>query len=85
MSGELEFGRDVLDGGAADDAALQRGETGIRLAAGSAISFGPMIIHGSDANRSGNERRACTIAYNVTGNGEGRCRETLRTREAVTT
>lgn len=57
----------------------------VPMRAGSAIFFGPMIIHGSDANRSDQERRACTIAYNVTGNGEGRCRETLRTREGVTT
>jgi ectoine hydroxylase-related dioxygenase (phytanoyl-CoA dioxygenase family) len=48
------------------------------LRAGSAVLFGPMIIHGSDANRSDQERRACTVAYNVPGNGEGRCRETLR-------
>jgi ectoine hydroxylase-related dioxygenase (phytanoyl-CoA dioxygenase family) len=48
------------------------------LRAGSAVLFGPMIIHGSDANRSDDERRACTIAYNVPGNGKGRCRETLR-------
>jgi hypothetical protein len=37
-----------------------------------------MIIHGSDANHSDQERRACTIAYNVTGNGEGRVREVLQ-------
>jgi ectoine hydroxylase-related dioxygenase (phytanoyl-CoA dioxygenase family) len=55
----------------------------IPLQAGSAIFFGPMIIHGSDANRSDQERRACTIAYNVTGNGAGRCRELLRTRGAA--
>lgn len=50
----------------------------VPLRAGSAIFFGPMIIHGSDANRSDRERRACTIAYNVNGNGAGRCREVLR-------
>jgi ectoine hydroxylase-related dioxygenase (phytanoyl-CoA dioxygenase family) len=48
------------------------------LRAGSAVFFGPMIIHGSDANHSDQERRACTIAYNVTGNGKGRVREVLR-------
>jgi phytanoyl-CoA hydroxylase len=52
----------------------------IPLAAGSAIFFGPLIIHGSDANRSGEDRRAVTIAYNVTGNGRGRAKEVLRGR-----
>jgi ectoine hydroxylase-related dioxygenase (phytanoyl-CoA dioxygenase family) len=52
----------------------------VPLRAGSAIFFGPLIIHGSDANRTDHERRACTMAYNVTGNGEGRCREVLRGR-----
>jgi ectoine hydroxylase-related dioxygenase (phytanoyl-CoA dioxygenase family) len=52
----------------------------IPLSAGSAIFFGPLVIHGSDANRSDQDRRAVTIAYNVTGNGEGRCREVLRGR-----
>jgi ectoine hydroxylase-related dioxygenase (phytanoyl-CoA dioxygenase family) len=50
----------------------------VPLRAGSAIFFGPLIIHGSDANRSDTERRACTIAYNVAGNGPDRCREILR-------
>jgi phytanoyl-CoA hydroxylase len=50
------------------------------MLAGSAIFFGPLVIHGSDANRSDQQRRAVTIAYNVTGNGEGRCREWLRGR-----
>jgi ectoine hydroxylase-related dioxygenase (phytanoyl-CoA dioxygenase family) len=50
----------------------------VPLAAGSAIFFGPLLIHGSDANRSDQDRRAVTIAYNVTGNGRGRSREALR-------
>jgi phytanoyl-CoA hydroxylase len=50
------------------------------MAAGSAVFFGPLIIHGSDANRSAHDRRAVTIAYNVTGNGRGRQREVLRGR-----
>jgi phytanoyl-CoA hydroxylase len=54
----------------------------IPLTAGSAVFFGPLIIHGSDANRSDRDRRAVTIAYNVTGNGRGRCREVMRGREA---
>jgi ectoine hydroxylase-related dioxygenase (phytanoyl-CoA dioxygenase family) len=42
----------------------------LEVGAGSAIFFGPLIIHGSDANRSGHHRRACTTAYNATGNGD---------------
>jgi phytanoyl-CoA hydroxylase len=52
----------------------------VPLSAGSAIFFGPLLIHGSDANRSEQDRRAVTIAYNVTGNGRGRSREVLRGR-----
>lgn len=52
----------------------------VAIRAGSAVLFGPMIVHGSDANHSDRERRACTVAYNVPGNGQGRCRETLRSR-----
>ncbi len=52
----------------------------IPLTAGSAVFFGPLIIHGSDANRSEQDRRAVTTAYNVTGNGRGRAKEVLRGR-----
>jgi phytanoyl-CoA hydroxylase len=52
----------------------------VPLSAGSAIFFGPLLIHGSDANRSDHDRRAVTIAYNVTGNGRGRTREVMRGR-----
>lgn len=52
----------------------------VPLRAGSAIFFGPLIIHGSDANRSRQDRRAVTIAYNVPGNGDTQVREVLRTR-----
>jgi ectoine hydroxylase-related dioxygenase (phytanoyl-CoA dioxygenase family) len=48
------------------------------LRAGSAVFFGPLVIHGSDANRSKRDRRAVTIAYNVTGNNPAQCREILR-------
>jgi phytanoyl-CoA hydroxylase len=48
----------------------------VPLRAGSALFFGPLIIHGSDANRSDGDRRAVTIAYNDTGNGGSR--EVLR-------
>jgi phytanoyl-CoA hydroxylase len=49
----------------------------VPLRAGDAIFFGPLLIHGSDANDSDQYRRAVTIAYNVTGNGPG-SREVLR-------
>ena len=49
----------------------------VPLRAGSAVFFGPLVIHGSDANRSAQDRRAVTMAYNVTGNGPG-SREILR-------
>ena len=51
------------------------------LRAGSAVFFGPLVIHGSDANRSEQDRRAVTIAYNVTGNNPAQCREVLRGRQ----
>jgi phytanoyl-CoA hydroxylase len=54
----------------------------VPLAAGSAVFFGPLIIHGSDANHSDQDRRAVTMAYNVTGNGRGRSRELMRGRPA---
>src|SRR5438874_3708451 len=50
------------------------------MRAGSTVFFGPLIIHGSDANRSERDRRAVTIAYNVTGNNPAQCREVLRGR-----
>ena len=52
----------------------------VPLAAGSAIFFGPLIIHGSDANRSDHDRRAVTIAYNVTGNNTRGTRGVVRGR-----
>jgi phytanoyl-CoA hydroxylase len=52
----------------------------VPMRAGSAIFFGPLVIHGSDANRSDTDRRAVTIAYNVTGNNPAQCREVLRGR-----
>jgi ectoine hydroxylase-related dioxygenase (phytanoyl-CoA dioxygenase family) len=54
----------------------------VPLATGSAVFFGPLIIHGSDANHSDQDRRAVTVAYNVTGNGRGRAKEVLRGRAA---
>ncbi|MBI4553635.1 MAG: phytanoyl-CoA dioxygenase family protein [Candidatus Latescibacteria bacterium] len=42
----------------------------LEVKAGTALFFGPLIIHGSDANRSPHHRRACTIAYVATGNGD---------------
>lgn len=42
----------------------------LEVEAGGAIFFGPLIIHGSDANRSKRHRRACTTAFTATGNGD---------------
>ena len=50
----------------------------LELNAGDAVFFNSLVIHGSDANRSPRDRRACTIAYDVTGNGY--CREVVRGR-----
>jgi ectoine hydroxylase-related dioxygenase (phytanoyl-CoA dioxygenase family) len=52
----------------------------VPLRAGSALFFGPLIIHGSDANRSEQDRRAVTLAYNLTGNTTRGTREVLRGR-----
>src|SRR5262249_10177595 len=52
----------------------------LALRAGSALFFGPLVIHGSDATRSAQDRRAVTIVYNVTGNNPAQCRELLRGR-----
>jgi ectoine hydroxylase-related dioxygenase (phytanoyl-CoA dioxygenase family) len=48
------------------------------MRAGDAVFFGPLVVHGSDANRSDRHRRAVTIAYDVTGNGY--CRAVVRGR-----
>ena len=39
------------------------------MKAGDAVFFGSLVVHGSAANTSDGDRRACTIAYDVTGNG----------------
>jgi ectoine hydroxylase-related dioxygenase (phytanoyl-CoA dioxygenase family) len=39
------------------------------MKAGDAVFFGSLVVHGSAANTSDCDRRACTIAYDVTGNG----------------
>jgi ectoine hydroxylase-related dioxygenase (phytanoyl-CoA dioxygenase family) len=54
----------------------------VPMRAGSAIFFGPLIIHGSDANRSDRDRRAVTMAYNVTGNETRGTRGVVRGRGA---
>jgi ectoine hydroxylase-related dioxygenase (phytanoyl-CoA dioxygenase family) len=48
----------------------------VPMKAGDAVFFGPLVVHGSDANKSPRHRRAVTIAYDVTGNGF--CREVVR-------
>lgn len=50
----------------------------VPMRAGSAIFFGPLIVHGSDANRSEFDRRAVTIAYSRTGNRTKSTRGVLR-------
>ena len=45
---------------------------------GDCIFFGPLIIHGSNTNKSPYHRRANTFAYNVTNNNPRQCREVLR-------
>lgn len=55
-----------------DDAVL------VPLNAGDAVFFNSLVVHGSDANRSDRDRRAVTIAYDVTGNGY--CRAVARGR-----
>ncbi|MBK35951.1 MAG: hypothetical protein CME26_10550 [Gemmatimonadetes bacterium] len=52
--------------------------TAIPMARGDAVFFNALVIHGSAPNTSSRDRRANTFAYNVTGNGEGQCREVLR-------
>ncbi len=53
----------------------------VEMAPGDCVFFGPLVIHGSDANRSGRDRRANTVAYTVTGDDPAQCREVLRGRE----
>lgn len=45
---------------------------------GDCVFFGSLVIHGSDGNRSGLDRRANTAAYTVIGDDETHCREVLR-------
>ncbi len=57
---------------------FQKRETAVTLdmKAGDAVFFNSLVIHGSDANKSPHQRRAVTIAYDVTGNGY--CRRVVR-------
>jgi ectoine hydroxylase-related dioxygenase (phytanoyl-CoA dioxygenase family) len=50
----------------------------IEMQPGDCVFFGPLVIHGSDGNRSAYDRRANTVAYTVTGDDETQCREVLR-------
>ena len=52
--------------------------TPVEMEPGDAVFFNALVIHGSAPNTSGRSRRINTFAYNVTGNGEGQCREELR-------
>ncbi len=55
----------------------------VPMVPGDALFFTSLVIHGSAPNRSPRDRWANTIAYNVTGNGEGQDREILRGRGQV--
>ncbi len=46
------------------------------MKAGDAVFFGSLVVHGSAANGSDRDRRACTMAFDVTGNGY--CRRVVR-------
>jgi ectoine hydroxylase-related dioxygenase (phytanoyl-CoA dioxygenase family) len=50
----------------------------LEMEPGDAVFFNALIIHGSAANNSKNDRLMNTFAYNVTGNGETQSREVLR-------
>jgi ectoine hydroxylase-related dioxygenase (phytanoyl-CoA dioxygenase family) len=50
----------------------------VEMEPGDCVFFGPLVIHGSDGNRSQRDRRANTVAYTVTGDDPGQCRELLR-------
>ena len=50
----------------------------VEMEPGDGVFFNALIIHGSDANNSPNDRLMNTFAYNVTGNGATQCREALR-------
>ncbi len=54
----------------------KEGAVTLDMKAGDAVFFGPLVVHGSAANKSDRDRRACTIAYDVTGNGY--CRRVVR-------
>jgi ectoine hydroxylase-related dioxygenase (phytanoyl-CoA dioxygenase family) len=45
---------------------------------GDCVFFGPLVIHGSDGNKSSKDRRANTAAYTVPGNDAQHIRELLR-------
>jgi ectoine hydroxylase-related dioxygenase (phytanoyl-CoA dioxygenase family) len=55
--------------------------TPLEMEPGDAVFFNALVIHGSAPNGSGRARRINTFAYNVTGNGEGQCREWMRGKE----
>ena len=52
----------------------------IEMDPGNAVFFGPLVVHGSAANRSNQDRMMNTCAYNVTDNGVRENREILRRR-----
>jgi ectoine hydroxylase-related dioxygenase (phytanoyl-CoA dioxygenase family) len=50
----------------------------VEMEPGDCVFFGPLVIHGSDGNRSPRNRRANTIVYTVPANGIEQSQEILR-------
>lgn len=55
----------------------------VEMQPGDGVFFNALIVHGSAPNASGRHRRMNTFAYNVTGNNQTQCRETLRGEEIL--
>jgi ectoine hydroxylase-related dioxygenase (phytanoyl-CoA dioxygenase family) len=65
---DLEFERNELDPDRMDTSAM----VPIEMAAGSAVFFGPMLIHRSSANQSSTDRRALLYTYQRAGQRDQR-------------
>ena len=53
----------------------------VEMEPGDCVVFGPLVIHGSDGNRSPHDRRANTVVYTVTGDDLSRNHAVVRTRK----
>jgi ectoine hydroxylase len=67
-SSELEFERNELDPARMDTTSM----VPVELAAGSAVFFGPLLIHRSAPNRSATDRRALLYTYQQAGQRDQR-------------